>query len=416
MHCERRTLLGAGVLVGALAACGGPPGSAPVSVAKNRPDYADPVVETLRRYLVPTPDHPDHPSYAGAVVLVAVDGEVTVHEAVGDALRYGAGAVELPERRRVPMNPDSIFDLASITKLFTSILALQLVDQGRIAIEAPVAEYLPGFAEPAVTVGMLLAHTSGLPDYLDLGKRPTMEARLAALRGVRVKDPAGTVFRYSDVGLQLLGLIAASVLGKPLDAALSEQLLDRLGLRDTYFNPSTRLGPADLDRRMVATEAKQSRGLVRGVVHDENAFALGGVAGHAGLFATAMDVAVIGQLMLNGGEYGGTRILAAETVRRALTDANPGLPARDPENRSGRATHGLGFELNQAWYMGKLAGPRTYGHTGFTGTSLVVEPARRLVLVLLTNRVHPDREWGGVNPTRTAVADVLAEAIAPRWG
>jgi CubicO group peptidase (beta-lactamase class C family) len=152
------------------------------------------------------------------------------------------------------------------------------------------------------------------------------------------------------------------------------------------------------------------------VVHDENAFALGGVAGHAGIFASAVDVAVIGQLLLNGGEYGGVRILEPETVRRALTDVNGGLPARDPANRAGRSAHGLGFELNQAWYMGRLAGPQTFGHTGFTGTSLVVEPTRRLVLVLLTNRVHPDRAWGGINATRTAVADVLADAIAPRWG
>jgi CubicO group peptidase (beta-lactamase class C family) len=129
-----------------------------------------------------------------------------------------------------------------------------------------------------------------------------------------------------------------------------------------------------------------------------------------------VDVAVIGQLLLNGGEYGGVRVLAAETTRKALTDVNVGLPARDRENRAGRAAHGLGVELNQAWYMGRLAGPQTYGHTGFTGTSLVVEPTRRLVLVLLTNRVHPDRTWGGVNETRVAVANVLADAIAPRWG
>jgi CubicO group peptidase (beta-lactamase class C family) len=215
--------------------------------------------------------------------------------------------------------------------------------------------------------------------------------------------------------MQLLGLVLEHVTGQPLDLALVGGLLRPLSLLDTGFRPANRLTPADLATRVVATEAKKGRGLIRGVVHDENAYALGGVAGHAGLFATALDVAAVGQLLLDRGEYGMTRVLPAGTVDRMMVDLNAGLPVRDPENRPGRGAHGLGVELNQQWYMGRLAGPRTFGHTGFTGTSLVVDPTRRLVAVFLTNRVHPDRAWGSVNAARVAVANVLADGIAPRY-
>jgi len=413
MRCARRTLLGAGVTAAAsLAGCTAPPASRPAS--RRTADYAERLVETLRRYLLPTPDHPRHPSYAGAVALVAVDGEMTVHEAVGDALRYGPDGVELAPEQRVAMRQDSIFDLASITKVYTAVLAMQQVDAGRLALDAPVAEYLTGFAERTVTIKMLLAHTSGLPD-LDLTRQPTPAARRAALLAVRPKEKAGTVFRYSDVGMQFLGLVLEQVTGQPLDLALVGGLLRPLALRDTGFRPADRLAPADLASRIAATEVKKGRGLVRGVVHDEGAYALGGVAGHAGLFATAMDVAAIGQLLLDRGEFGMTRVLAAATAESMLVDLNVGLPVRDPENRPGRGSHGLGVELNQSWYMGRLAGPRAFGHTGFTGTSLVVDPTRRLVSVLLTNRVHPDRAWGQVDAARVAVSNVLADGIAPRY-
>jgi CubicO group peptidase (beta-lactamase class C family) len=366
------------------------------------------VVEILRRCLLPTPDHPNHPSYAGAVVLAAVDGEITVHEAVGDALRYTAGPVELSEGERVAMRPDSIFDLASITKVLTALLTLHDIESGRIDPLAPVAEYLPEFGRPAVTVGTLLTHTSGLPDVIDLD-RVDASARRAAIPATPLVDGVapGSLFRYSDVGLLVLGLLLERVTGTPLDALLRTRLTGPLGLADTGFNPA-----GDLADRMVATEAKPVRGLLRGVVHDENAAALGGVAGHAGVFSTAADLAVVAQMLINGGEYGDTRIFAEATVRRMLVDANAGLPAVDPDHRPGRAAHGLGVELDQSWYMGRLASPYTFGHTGFTGTSLVVDVPRRVVLVLLTNRVHPDRNWGATNPTRVAVADAVADTLA----
>jgi CubicO group peptidase (beta-lactamase class C family) len=147
-------------------------------------------------------------------------------------------------------------------------------------------------------------------------------------------------------------------------------------------------------------------------VHDDVANILGGVAGHAGIFGTAKDVAVIGQMLLNGGTYNGRRILSADIVKRALTNANAGKPAIDPDRPHRTSTHGLGFELNQSWFMGRLASAQTFGHTGFTGTSLLVEPKRKLVLVLLTNRAHPNWSWSNPDVHRVAVANVVAAGSA----
>ncbi|HEX5596032.1 MAG TPA: serine hydrolase, partial [Micromonosporaceae bacterium] len=150
---------------------------------------------------------------------------------------------------------------------------------------------------------------------------------------------------------------------------------------------------SDKANLLVATDARSSRGLLRGVVHDDVANHLGGVAGHAGLFSTAKEVGIIGQMLLNGGTYGGKRVLAEATVGRMLTNVNSGLPAVDPERPNRSSAHGLGVVLNQPWFMGKLASAATFGHTGFTGTSLLVDPRRKLVLVLLTNRAHPNWSW-----------------------
>jgi CubicO group peptidase (beta-lactamase class C family) len=162
----------------------------------------------------------------------------------------------------------------------------------------------------------------------------------------------------------------------------------------------------------VATDVRRERG----AVHDGNASAMGGVAGHAGLFSTAADLAVLGQMLLSGGEYRGTRVLSEATVRRMLTNANPGLPAvPDPDHGPGwSSANGLGVRLDQPWFMGRLSSPVTFGHTGFTGTSIVVDPRRRAVLVLLTNRAHPDWRRANPDPARVAVANAFADAAPPR--
>jgi CubicO group peptidase (beta-lactamase class C family) len=439
---RRRALLGAG-LAGAVAAVGGCGESArsvwaepaarpsseasgagaqvaahppltPASKAGAAPDspLTFHVRSVLTKYLKPTPDNPKHPGYAGAVALLTVDGKTTVNVAVGDAVRYKAGPVELPVGQRVPMRTDAIFDLASLTKIYTAILVLRLADAGQIDLAAPVQRYLPQFAgtgKGACTVAMMLAHTSGLPvGPTFTGLTDNIQRWGSVMNTPLVKGQTpGRTFRYSSVGLMVLGRLVELFAANTLDQVVRDQLTTPLGLRDTGFRP---LKWADKNR-LVATDARTSRGLLRGTVHDDVANALGGVAGHAGMFGTAADVAVIGQMMLNGGTYQGRRILSADIVRTALTNANAGKPAVDPDRPHRTSTHGLGFELNQSWFMGNLAGPQTFGHTGFTGTSLLVEPKRKLVLVLLTNRAHPNWTWSNPDTHRVAVANEVAAGL-----
>jgi CubicO group peptidase (beta-lactamase class C family) len=195
------------------------------------------------------------------------------------------------------------------------------------------------------------------------------------------------------------------ITGTSLDTALRDNLTTPLGLTDTGFLPLTWVADK---RRLVATDARSSRGLLRGTVHDDVAYRLGGVAGHAGVFATAADVAVIGQMLLDGGTYAGKRILSAAVVERMRTDVNRGKPAIDAERPGRTADHGLGVEMNQPWFMGRLAGPASFGHTGFTGTSLLVVPTRRMVVVLLTNRAHPNWSWSNPDVHRVAVHNAIA--------
>ncbi len=391
--------------------------AAPVTqaVAKAAP-YTKAVGVVLTRYLKPTPDNPKHPGYAGAVALTMVDGTVTMHSAVGHALRYAAGPRELPASKRVAMRPDSIFDTASLTKLYTAILVLQLVDKGKVDLDAPVATYLPGFTgtgKGAITVAMLLTHTGALPVGPKVTGLPNDAARRkAVLTTPLVKGGTpGDAFRYSGTGLMVLAQLVEKLTGTSLDKALRDTITTPLGLKDTGFTPLKWLSAKDEAARLVATDARSSRGLLRGTVHDDVCNRLGGVAGHAGVFATAKDVAVIGQLLLNGGAYNGKRILSAAIVKKMLTNANKGKKAIDAERPGRPADHGLGVVLNQPWFMGKLAGPATFGHTGFTGTSLLVEPRRKLVLVLLTNRAHPNWSWANPDPTRVAVANAVAASL-----
>ena len=357
------------------------------------------------------PSGPVHPLLAGAVTVLAHDGTVVAREATGWAVRYADGAgTELPAAERVPTAVDTVYDLASVSKLFTSIALMAQVDAGRIGLDERVAQYLPAFGangKDAVTVRQLLTHTGGLPAWLPLySAYPDKATRLAAVLGVVPVAAAGTQYLYSDLGLITLGLVVEQVTGRSLDQVVAGAITEPLGLADTGYNPT-----GSQLARAAATEDQQMppRGMVRGVVHDENAWSLGGVAGHAGVFSTAADLSVLAQTLLNGGTYAGTRILSEQAVQAMLTNENAAFPGSD---------HGLGFELDQPWYMSGLSGPRTAGHTGYTGTSLVIDYDSRSFAILLSNRVHPSRTWGSVNPVRRAVAQGLALALAvvPRHG
>jgi CubicO group peptidase (beta-lactamase class C family) len=353
------------------------------------------------------PDATGHPRFSGAVGLLAHVGVIVGKYAVGGALRYADGAgTELPADRQVPMRPDSIFDLASISKLFTSIAVMQLVEQGTVDVNVAVVTYLPEFGvndKQAVTVKQLLAHTSGFdadPVPSLWQGYPDIPSRRKAVLDSPLKNPPGTTYLYSDINLLTLGFLVEKLTGSMLDAVVHDRITAPLGMTDTGYNPPD----SKLDR-VAATEFQTNppRGMVRGHVHDENAWSLGGVAGHAGVFSTVGDMAVLCQSILNGGSYLGHRILRPDTVRSMLSDYNQAFPGNN---------HGLGFELDQMWYMGALASPVTAGHTGYTGTTLVIDPESRSFALLFTNRVHPSRNWGSINTARERWATALAKSMA----
>lgn len=346
----------------------------------------------------------NNPMYSSAVGLMAHQGNIVSRHHMGYALQYADDeGTELPDSEKVLATDDTIYDMASVSKLFTAVLIMQLVEEGTLDLDATYASYIPEFGvegKEVITVRQMLTHTTGMPAWLPLWSAyPDKESRIQAVMAAELTNDPGTAYEYSDLNLIALGVLAEQLSGQPLDVLLEEKIANPLGLTDTEFNPS----PDKLDR-IAATEyqATPDRGIVRGEVHDENAWSLGGVAGHAGVFSTVRDIAIFAQTMLNGGSYGGARILQPETVQAMITDETAEFA---PNHR------GLGFELDQMWYMGALSSPATAGHTGFTGTSVVIDFQSRSFVVLLTNRVHPSRDWGTNNPARRAVADGLAASL-----
>ncbi|MER7761067.1 serine hydrolase [Streptomyces sp. NPDC097619] len=370
------------------------------------------VAAEAARYLEPAPERP---YYAGCVVLAGRGRTVALHRAAGYALRYRDydgrtdEAVEFPATERIPMTEDTVFDLASLTKLFTSVLAVQQMERGRLDLEAPVRRHLPlftGGGKEHVTVRHLLTHTSGLRSWAPFYHRPTRAEQLRLLWSVTPQDAPGSVYRYSDLNLIALHLLLEKVTGRPLETLLREEITGPLGMHRTRFHP-----PLSWQRITAATEVQRppwsglDRGLVWGRVHDENAHALGGAAGHAGVFGTAWDLAVLARALLDGGAYAGKRVLRPASVELLFTDFNTAFPGED---------HGLGFELYQHWYMGAMATPRSAGHTGFTGTSLVLDPSTDSYLVLLGNSVHPVRTWRAGSAPRVATGNAFARAVPVR--
>ncbi|MFF7731689.1 serine hydrolase [Streptomyces sp. NPDC007984] len=370
------------------------------------------LVTDAEAFLAPSPEHP---WYAGAVLLAGRGGTVALHRPIGMAVRYRAydeetdTGVEFPPGEQIPMAEDTVFDLASVSKLFTSILAVQQIERGTLRLEGKVASYLPDFARSGkqdVTIRQLLTHTSGFRAWIPLYSAPTYEEKLQLIWDEKPVSAPGTAYLYSDLNLISLQLVLERVTGRALDVLLRDEITAPLGLRRTRYNP-----PASWRPRIAATEDARApwsgleRGLVWGEVHDENAFSLGGVAGHAGVFSDAWDLAVLGRTLLNGGVYGRERILEPESVELMFTDFNTAFPGDE---------HGLGFELYQHWYMGAMATPRTAGHTGFTGTSLVLDPTTDSFLVVLGNSVHPVRSWRSGSAPRVAAANNMARAVPVR--
>ncbi|MFD7119874.1 serine hydrolase [Streptomyces sp. NPDC059922] len=376
------------------------------------PGQLDRLVDEATAFLGPSPAHP---WYAGAVLLAGRGGTVALHRPLGAAVRYAAydektdTGVELPPERRIAMAEDTVFDLASLSKLFTSILAVQRIERGELELAARVTTYLPEFGRAGkqdVTVRQLLTHTSGFRAWVPLYTAPTYEGKLQLLWNEAPVSPPGTAYLYSDLNLITLQLILERITGRTLDTLLRDEITAPLSMHRTRYNP-----PVSWRPKIAATEDARppwsglDRGLVWGEVHDENAYSLGGVAGHAGVFSRAWDLAVLARTLLNGGAYGRARILRPESVELMFTDFNSGFPGD---------AHGLGFELYQHWYMGAMATPRTAGHTGFTGTSLVLDPTTDSFLIVLGNSVHPVRSWRSGSAPRAATADRMARAVAVR--
>ena len=365
------------------------PTAAPTPVAP--PALAAAVDAALKRAM-------ERNALPGGVAYVRFKGVPLLLQASGLSRKYETVAHLSPEP--IPAATDTLYDLASISKLFTTTCVMRLIEQGRLALDEPVAGWMPEFAvggKEKVTLRHLLTHTSGLPDYLELWKlEPTAAARMQRVLTTPLLDAPGRRFRYSDLGLIATGHLVEVMTGSSLDVAVRDLVTEPLQLRDTMYRPSAELKP-----RIAPTEDEQAvgRGMVWGEVHDENAWSLGGFAGHAGLFSTAADLGRFAQLYLNGGELDGRRLLQPKTVAEMTRNQIEPIGSR-----------GLGWELNETYYMGHLASPQTYGHTGFTGTSLVIDPERDLIVVLLTNRVHPTRDGPSINAARQAVANAAMAA------
>ncbi len=339
-------------------------------------------------------------AFPGAVVLVVRHGVVVKNSAYGFAAEYINGNF-VKMANPVPMHTDTIFDIASLTKLFTAVAAMKLYEEGKLSLDMPVAKYIPQFAshgKEKVTIRMLLTHTSGFEPGIPLWKEnKSIDERIQTVYNHPLQNPPGTVYQYSDLNMITLGKVIQTVSGEPLDEFIRRNITVPLRMKDTMFNP-----PASSRQRIAATEYQPwtKRGMVWGQVHDENAWSLGGVSGHAGIFSTAYDLAIFSQMILNGGSYDGVQILKPETVR--LMEEVQTLAGHE---------HALGWEINQPWYMGGLASTETFGHTGFTGTSIVVDKKDDVICIFLTNRVHPVRTGPSINPYRAGVADDVAQSI-----
>lgn len=319
---------------------------------------------------------------------------------------------------RSPSSPaisvdSTLWDLASLTKVVATTPALMLlVERGKVDLDAPVVRYVPEFngrGTEAITVRHLLTHTSGLRGTLPLRQAADSAAALWMVLTTTPIAKPGAQMLYSDVNTILLGEIVRRVSGVPLDVFVAREVYGPLGIGDQMvFRPPRRLG-----RRTVPTGVWRGHP-VAGVVNDPNAAKLGGVAGHAGLFATAMGLARFAQWMLGEGvldRRGGPRILKAETVRQFTKIAVPA--------RRGTSARTLGWEAlptgEEVSSAGTLFGPRTYGHTGWTGTSLWIDPDRGLFVLLLTNRAYAQASgargtFTALKRIRAGVADAAARA------
>jgi uncharacterized protein YbbC (DUF1343 family)/CubicO group peptidase (beta-lactamase class C family) len=321
---------------------------------------------------------------------------------------------------REAMTTDTVFDLASLTKVVATATSIMiLVERGAVRLSDPLSRFIPEFkgeGRERVTIEHLLTHRAGFAPDFDLAEQWTgYDEAMKHLATERLRSAPGARFVYSDIGFIALGEVVRRASGMPLDEFARKNIFEPLGMRDTGFKPAAsvraRIAPTEkrraqesyLGSRPDALAQGEGERWLRGEVHDPTAFRMGGVAGHAGLFSTADDLAVYCQMILNGGEYRGVRVLSPLGVA-AMT--RPRAVAEDG------AARGLGWDITSSFSSnrGDLFAPGSFGHTGFTGTSVWLDPATQTFVVFLSNRVHPDGK-GDVTPLRSRVASIVASAI-----
>src|SRR5581483_7302348 len=331
----------------------------------------------------------------GAVVVIGHNGQVVYRKAYGNRALVPASE---------PMTVDTIFDAASLTKVIaTTSCMMKLVEQGKVRIGDPVTRYLPEFqgGHSDITIRNLMTHFSGLRPDLDL--RPEWSGYETGIQRALIDKPAGPSgvrFVYSDINFILTGEIVHRVSGETLDQFAHDVVFDPIGMNETGFKP-----PASLIPRIAPTEYDPDNPakIIRGVVHDETSRFMGGVAGHAGLFTTADDLTKFAQMMLDLGEVNGKRVFDPQVIRFFTS---PQSPADQPILR------GLGWDIDSPYSSnrGELFPIGSYGHTGYTGTSLWIDPYSRSFVILFTNSVHP-RRGHSITSLRSRVATVVAASL-----
>src|SRR5580704_14717111 len=340
-------------------------------------------------------------AFPGGVLAVGYQDLLTIHP-FGKLTR---------DAKSPAVKTATMYDMASVTKVVvTTTSVMKLVEEDRLGLDIPVVRYLPEWGAGAksdpdptwrarVTLRNLMLHDSGLPAHRDFYKLAKgHDAMVAAVMAEPLIREPGKQVEYSDLGLILVGEIIQRLTGKPLDQFAKEEVLNPLGMVDTMFNP-----PRRLRDRIAPTEVDSDfrKRLVWGEVHDENAWAMGGVAGHAGLFSTAGDIAKFAQMMLNGGIYAHRRILERSTIQT--------FTAREAIGDSARA---IGWDVpTQPSSAGHFFSEKSFGHTGFTGTSVWIDPERDLFVILLTNRVNPTRANEKIRQVRPALHDAVLGAL-----
>lgn len=335
--------------------------------------------------------------FPGGVVGVMKDG----------AMVWSEGYGYHDYKKTTAVSDDDVYDLASLTKVMgTTTAIMKLVDEGKLSLENSVAEFIPEFdtdEKREITIEQMLLHTSGLPAFkVYVDKLKTRGEILEAIRNEPLEYAPGEDYVYSDLGFILLAEIVERVSGQRIDIYLRNNFYGPMGMYSTHFNPKSVGGW--MTRRIPPTEIDDvyNRGTVQAAVHDERAYFMEGVAGHAGLFSNARDIAIFTQMLLNGGTYAGRNYLSSEIIDQFTIHQSP---------INQRA---YGFDMKSEGFStaGSLTGDNSFGHTGFTGTSVWIDPDENISIILLTNRTYPDRDLGrGISRVRASVADAIMKSL-----